>query len=104
MDQPRDPRSGDHRRTREERLEGVVRRMVERARFFSLGRRRVSVVAVLLIISSRIARAQYLDPGSGSFLFQAIVAGITILIFFFSRIRESLKRMTSRLMGKDPQE
>lgn len=78
--------------------------MVERARFFTLGSRRVSVVAVLVVIFTRVARAQYLDPGSGSFLFQAIVAGLTILIFFFSRIRDSLKRLTSRLMGKEPPE
>ena len=78
--------------------------MITRARIGNAGRQRISVVAFLLMILSQIARAQYLDPGSGSFLFQAIVAGLTILIFFFSRIRESLKRLTDRLMGKEPEE
>ena len=28
--------------------------------------------------------AQYLDPGSGSYLFQIAIAGLTALLFFFS--------------------
>ncbi len=78
--------------------------MIARARTGNAGRQRISIVAFLLVILSQIARAQYLDPGSGSFLFQAIVAGLTILIFFFSRIRHSLKRLTYRLLGKETEE
>ncbi len=84
--------------------EGEVRHMIDRTRIRKTGRRRISLVAFLVIILSHLARAQYLDPGSGSFLFQAIVAGLTILIFFFSRIRHSLKRLTLRLLGKEPEE
>ncbi len=65
------------------------------------GKHRVSVVALLTVLLSHIARAQYLDPGSGSFLFQAIVAGLTLLIFFFARIREGLKRAAFRLLRKE---
>jgi hypothetical protein len=37
--------------------------------------------------------AQYLDPGTGSYLFQLAIAGVTALLFFFShRIKGSLSR------------
>ena len=43
------------------------------------------------------SRAQYIDPGTGNFLFQIIVSGLFFLVFFFSRIRRGIMHL---LKGK----
>jgi len=42
----------------------------------------------------------YVDPGSGSYLIQAVVAAVTGFLFFFKNIRMYLRDKFSRLFGK----
>lgn len=35
----------------------------------------------------------YLDPGTGSFLYQAIIAGITAIVFYFSSLKKIFKKL-----------
>lgn len=35
----------------------------------------------------------YLDPGTGSFLYQAIIAGITAIVFYFSSFKKIFKKL-----------
>lgn len=35
----------------------------------------------------------YLDPGTGSFLYQAIIAGITAIVFYFSSFKKVFKKL-----------
>jgi hypothetical protein len=45
---------------------------------------------VALFLTPAIAQSQYLDPGSGSYLFQALISFGTILIFFIVRFRAAM--------------
>ena len=49
----------------------------------------VILVAGLLLASTRDASA-YIDPGSTSYLFQILVAGLTATVFFFSSIKRRI--------------
>lgn len=42
----------------------------------------------------------YVDPGSGSYLIQALVAAVTGFLFFFKNIRMYLRDKFSRFFGK----
>ena len=42
----------------------------------------------------------YVDPGSGSYLIQAIVAAVTGFLFFFKNIRMYVRDKFQRLFGK----
>lgn len=42
----------------------------------------------------------YIDPGSGSYLIQAIVAGVLGIAFFFKNIVLVVRHFFSRLFGK----
>ena len=42
----------------------------------------------------------YVDPGSGSYLIQALVAAVTGFIFFFKNIRMYLRDKFQRLFRK----
>ncbi|WP_162944753.1 hypothetical protein [Flavisolibacter nicotianae] len=44
----------------------------------------------------------YIDPGSGSYLIQAIVAGVLGVAFFFKSIVFSVRHFFSRFFGKKP--
>jgi hypothetical protein len=61
-------------------------------------------ISLLVIVSPSLSHAQYLDPGSGSFVFQSVIAGLTIFLFFFSRIRQFLAEIMHRSFHKDPPE
>ncbi len=37
--------------------------------------------------------AAYIDPGTGSYLFQILIAGLTALVFFFSAIRRKVMQI-----------
>jgi hypothetical protein len=51
-----------------------------------------------MILHAHPVIAQYLDPGTGSYLFQLAIAGVTALLFFFShRIKGSLSRFLKYL-------
>lgn len=61
--------------------------------------RNIGPVLIVLCIPA-ILHAQYLDAGSGSFIFQTLIAGLTLFIFFFSRIREFLKGLMQRRFSR----
>jgi len=42
----------------------------------------------------------YIDPGSGSYLIQAIVAGVLGVAFFFKNILFAIKHFFHRIFGK----
>ena len=42
----------------------------------------------------------YVDPGSGSYLIQALVAGITGALFFFKNIRMYVRDKFARIFRK----
>ena len=43
----------------------------------------------------------YIDPGSGTFLIQAIVAGALSVVFFFKNIKNHIKAFFFRKKKKD---
>lgn len=47
------------------------------------------LIVGLLICTTRDAAA-YVDPGSGSYLFQILIAGLTATAFFFSTIKKKV--------------
>ena len=47
------------------------------------------------------ASAQYLDPGSGSFLYQILIAGLAVLIFYFSKIKQFILGWFQKKKDKD---
>jgi hypothetical protein len=42
----------------------------------------------------------YIDPGSGSYLIQAIIAGLLGVAFFFKNIVFAVKHFFQRIFGK----
>lgn len=42
----------------------------------------------------------YIDPGSGSYLYQLAIAGITAFIFFFGNMKRGLKKWLQSLRNK----
>jgi hypothetical protein len=42
----------------------------------------------------------YIDPGSGSYLIQAIIAGVLGVAFFFKNIALYIKQVFYRIFGK----
>jgi hypothetical protein len=47
------------------------------------------------------ASAQYLDPGTGSFLYQILIAGLAVFIFYFSKIKQFVLRLFRKKKDKD---
>lgn len=41
----------------------------------------------------------YVDPGTGSYLFQLLIAGLTALVFFFSSLKRKLARLWQGIFG-----
>ena len=54
------------------------------------------LVHLLIAPLTQVARAQYLDPGTGNFLFQIIVSGLMFVVFFFSRIKAWVLRVSRK--------
>lgn len=42
----------------------------------------------------------YIDPGSGSYLIQALIAGVLGIAFFFKNIMLAVKHFFYRIFGK----
>ena len=42
----------------------------------------------------------YIDPGSGSYLIQAIIAAVLGIVFFFKNIMIAVKHFFYRIFGK----
>jgi hypothetical protein len=57
--------------------------------------------ALLLLIFPNQARA-YLDPGTGSYLFQILIAGLLGSLFFIKSIIKKLKQFFKNLSVKKP--
>ncbi len=55
---------------------------------------------VLLIALSGTASAQYLDPGTGSYLFQLLIAGGTAVLYAAYRNKERLSRFFARFVRR----
>jgi hypothetical protein len=43
----------------------------------------------------------YIDPGTGSYLFQILIAGIMAALFFFSNLRRMAKRFLHRVLRRN---
>ena len=56
------------------------------------------IVLGVWLASTRDAAA-YIDPGTGSYFFQILIAGLTALVFFFSAIRRKLVLIFKQLTG-----
>jgi hypothetical protein len=61
-------------------------------------------VLALLLVSEHPIHA-YIDPGSGSLIYQALLAGLLGLGFTFRRTTDSISRLLRRFSGRpDPSE
>jgi hypothetical protein len=63
--------------------------------------RSIGLEAVFVLILTVPLHAQYLDPGSGSFLFQILIAGLAVLIFYFSKIKQFIVELFPKKKNKD---
>jgi hypothetical protein len=59
-------------------------------------------LGLLLSLFPPAAKAAYLDPGSGSFLIQIIVATLVGVSFFAKMFWRNIKLFFSNLFGKEP--
>lgn len=62
-----------------------------------------ALTALLLIAFAQPAWA-YIDPGSGSYLIQALLAGLLGVLYFFKGIRTYIMSFFARLFGKGTDE
>ena len=67
------------------------------------GRSKYALVVLLMIAFAQPAHA-YIDPGSGSYLIQAILAGLLGILYFFKGIRTWIMSFFARLLGKGTDE
>jgi len=69
-------------------------------------RRRVNIshrllsLGVLLFFVRERADAQYIDPGTGSYLLQLLLAGFLSMLFYLKRIRDPLKAFFKNLFSE----
>ena len=66
-------------------------------------RTRVWVFVILLLGAARHADA-YIDPGSGSLVIQALVAGLFTAVLFFRRALGRLLQGLRRAVGRRPED
>jgi hypothetical protein len=60
-----------------------------------------SIFVFTTAFATEIVHAQYIDPGAGSYLFQVIIAGLTLFIFFYSQIKEKIKSLLRKKPAVD---
>jgi uncharacterized membrane protein YGL010W len=58
-------------------------------------------VGCLLLLASDYAYA-YLDPGTGSYLFQCLIGAVLAATFALQAFRHKIKAWLSRILGKTP--
>ena len=58
------------------------------------------IIALIIITNSKYAYA-YLDPGTGSMLFQALIGGVVAAIFTIKMYWYHLKLFIKRKLGKE---
>ncbi len=56
----------------------------------------------MLATLSGTARAQYLDPGTGSYVFQLLIAGGTAILYSAYRNKERLARLIRKIFRHAP--
>ena len=61
--------------------------------------RYAALVAGLLFVMTRDAEA-YIDPGTTSYLFQIVIAGLTAVVFFFAGLRRRVADFFKAMFGK----
>lgn len=54
----------------------------------------------MLLLGGEHARAQYIDPGSGSYILQVLIAGFLALAFYSRRVKDYVKLLYHRLFSK----
>ncbi len=55
------------------------------------------------ILSLNIIWIQYLDPGTGSIIYQLIIAALALIIFYFSKIKKIVYRLLKKEKSEDDQ-
>ena len=63
-------------------------------------RRRILAGLLLTFAATRTLPAQYLDPGGGSYIFQILIAGLAVAVFYFSRIKEYVAALIRKLRSR----
>ncbi len=61
---------------------------------------RLRYCALITLASFALNAQAYIDPGSGSFLLQIVVAGFVGAMFYFRQGVEAVKRFFGRVFGK----
>ena len=59
---------------------------------------RIIAVVLGLWLATTCDAGAYVDPGSGSYLFQLLIAGLTAAAFFFSTIKRKVVQMIRSLL------
>jgi hypothetical protein len=60
-----------------------------------------AVVIALLAAPSHLAYGQYIDPGTGSYLFQLFLAGLLASLFYLKQIGSYVKSLFRRFVTKE---
>lgn len=61
---------------------------------------RLRCCALIALASFAVNAQAYIDPGSGSFLLQILIAGFVGAMFYFRQGVEAVKRFFGRVFGK----
>ncbi len=61
---------------------------------------RMAMLGLGVWLASTRDAAAYIDPGTGSYLFQILIAGLTALVFFFSAIRRKVMQVWKQLSAR----
>ena len=61
----------------------------------------IAVAVVGVILASEHPAHAYIDPGSGSLIYQALLAGLLCLGFTLRRTTDALSRLMRRFSGRD---
>jgi hypothetical protein len=58
------------------------------------------VINIFILLSTLTAKAQYIDPGSGSYIFQIILGGFLAFVFYFKTIKYRIGLLFKSLKKK----
>ncbi len=61
----------------------------------------IALAVVAILLASEYPAQAYIDPGSGSLIYQALLAGLLGLGFTLRRTTESLSRFVRKFSGRD---
>lgn len=60
---------------------------------------RFIIICAGVLMSTTRDAAAYLDPGSGSYFFQILIAGLTAAVFFFSSLKRKAVQLCRLVKG-----